>query len=105
MRYPGGERAAIHSYRRATLQPNDYKLINILKKCGADKEYVPIRQKEIAALTGMTQSKVSMTIDRLCFKKIVSRFRYSNKEDALRLLAYSPFWENAINRLCPLKPE
>ena len=105
MRYPGGERPAIHSYKRATLQPNDYKVISVLKNCGADKEYVPIRQKEIAVLTGMTQSKVSMTIDRLCFKKIVSRFRFSNKDDALKLLVYSSFWEYAINRLCPLNPE
>lgn len=105
MRYPGGERPAVHSYKRATLQPNDYKVIAVLKKCGADKEYVPIRQKAIAVLTGMTQSKISMTVDRLCFKKIVSRFRYSNKEDALMLLVYSSFWEYAINRHILLKPE
>ena len=103
MRYPGGERPAIHSYKRGTLQRNDYRVIAVLKNCGADKEYVPIRQKAIAALTGMTQSKVSMTIDRLCFKKIVSRFRYSYKEDALMLLTYSPLWEFTINRLPPLK--
>ncbi|NVN97575.1 hypothetical protein HXX01_05130 [Candidatus Nomurabacteria bacterium] len=103
MRYPGGERPAIHTYKRTTLQPNDYRVISALKHLEAYNEYMPIKQIEIAALTGMQQSRVSVTIDRLCFKGIVSRFRFSYKQDALKLLKYSPVWEYAINRLTPLK--
>lgn len=103
MRYPGGERPAIHLYVRATIAANDYRVIAALKHLGAYNEYLPIKQIEIAAMTGMQQSKVSKSIDRLCFKGIVSRFRFSYKQDALMLMKYSPVWEYAINRLPPLK--
>ena len=75
MRYPSGIRPAIHSYKRKTIQPNDFKVIAALRISGADHDFLPIMQKEIAGMTGLKQSKVSVTLDRLVYKGIVSRFR------------------------------
>jgi predicted transcriptional regulator len=103
MRYPGGERPALHSYKRTTLQPNDYKVIAALKDWGADKGHIPIKQTVIAAMTGIHQSKVSKTIDRLVFKGIVNRFRIGYKQDSLMLLIYNQVLEDRINKQYPLK--
>jgi DNA-binding MarR family transcriptional regulator len=103
MRYPEGERPAIHSYKRKTLQPNDYRVIAALKAWGADKDYIHLKQTIIAAMTGMQQSKVSKTIDRLVFKGFVNRFRVSYKQDALILLKYHPLLEDRINKRFSLK--
>jgi len=98
MRYPGGYRPAIHSYKRKTIQPNDFKVIAALRIRGADRDFLPIMQKEIAAMTGLKQSKISVTLDRLVYKGIVSRFRYSYKADALKLLIYYQTWDNYIRQ-------
>ena len=96
MRYPGGERPAQHFYGRKCLSPNDYRIIAALKVRGAYGEYQPIKQADLAKMTGLQQSKVSKTLDRLCFKGIVSRFRYSYRDDALKLLIYFHTWSHYI---------
>ncbi len=98
MRYPVGVRAPLHNYKRHTLQPNDYKVLAALKFRDADISHVPLKQTVIAKMTGICQSKVSKSLDRLTFLGIIERFRYTYKDDCIKLLVYYPQWfPNGIN--------
>ena len=99
MRYPvGAVRAPLRKYKRHTLQPNDYKVLAALKFRDADISHVPLKQTVIAKMTGLQQSKVSKSLDRLTYLGFIERFRYTYKDDCIKLLVYYPQWHpNGIN--------
>ena len=97
-RYDGKEKRAAHTYRRKTLQPNDFRVIAALKVRGADKEFLPIQQKDIAAMVRIKQSKVSKALDRLTALGFVKRVRFGIKADAIKLVVYYEYWNDRIIR-------